>query len=271
MLAAIGALERDFGGRERFSRYHCQGHHEGREWVESGAAHLEELGRKLSPWMLRRTKDEVLTELPPKIRTIITLDSKKLTGEEEERMLTAELFGLEEAMRNMYPPGCDFESMSLLRSKEAQELVNPVVSYCREVLCTTTPIIVFAHHVPLVQGIAEGLRGHGYRTAVIAGGISKAKRAAAVESFQGGELDVVVCSIRAAGVGITLTRASTVISAEADWSPGINWQAEDRAHRIGQKGTVICHYLVREGSLASLVLRKMLSKQEVIDGVFNTP
>jgi SWI/SNF-related matrix-associated actin-dependent regulator 1 of chromatin subfamily A len=68
----------------------------------------------------------------------------------------------------------------------------------------------------------------------------------------------------AAGVGLTLTAASQVLIVEADWSPSINWQAEDRCHRIGQKDSVSVYYTVIPNTLDAHVVRTMVRKAVVI-------
>lgn len=71
---------------------------------------------------------------------------------------------------------------------------------------------------------------------------------------------VALLSITAAGVGLTLTAASTVIFAELHWTPGIMIQAEDRAHRIGQKSSVNCHYLIGQNTLDDILYRYLEKK-----------
>lgn len=90
----------------------------------------------------------------------------------------------------------------------------------------------------------------------IDGSVSQQERTNNVERFQNDpEILVALLSITAAGVGITLTAASTVIFAELHWTPALMIQAEDRAHRIGQKDSVNCHYLIGEGTLDEMLYK----------------
>jgi SWI/SNF-related matrix-associated actin-dependent regulator 1 of chromatin subfamily A len=88
-----------------------------------------------------------------------------------------------------------------------------------------------------------------------------AERQERVGIFQNNkDIMAALLSISAAGVGLTLTASSTVVFAELHWTPGMLIQAEDRAHRIGQKNCVNCHYLIGEGTLDSMLYNYLLKK-----------
>jgi hypothetical protein len=106
--------------------------------------------------------------------------------------------------------------------------------------------------------------------AVLTGETKMADRQAAVERFQSDpSCRLFIGSIGAAGVGHTLTAASTVLFAELDWVPGNVSQCEDRCHRIGQTGSVLVQHLVLEGSLDARMAEILVSKQSVIDSALD--
>ena len=86
-----------------------------------------------------------------------------------------------------------------------------------------------------------------------------------MDTFQAGKADVFIGTIGAAGVGITLTKASHVVFAELDWVPGNMSQAEDRCHRIGQDNSVLVQHLVVDGSIDARLAKVLVKKQKVLD------
>jgi SWI/SNF-related matrix-associated actin-dependent regulator 1 of chromatin subfamily A len=106
-------------------------------------------------------------------------------------------------------------------------------------------LIVFAHHMIMLDGLEDAISQKGYKYMRIDGTVGSEERHNRVNNFQeDSKIVVALLSITAAGVGLTLTASSTIVFAELHWTPGIMIQAEDRAHRIGQKSSVNCHYLI---------------------------
>jgi SNF2 family DNA or RNA helicase len=103
---------------------------------------------------------------------------------------------------------------------------------------------------------------------LIVGDTNPAQRHVEVDKFQKGETAACLCSIQAAGVGLTLTRADICIIFEADWTPAINEQAESRLHRIGQKNAVLVEYYAVAESVDTRILRALLRKSSIISEVF---
>lgn len=108
--------------------------------------------------------------------------------------------------------------------------------------------------------VADGFRAAGHEPAIINGETSAEDRQRAQDDIQTGRKRVFIGSIHACGIAITLTAASTVVFAELDWTPGRMVQAEDRAHRIGQKNAVLAQYLVVDGSIDADMLKTSWAK-----------
>lgn len=123
--------------------------------------------------------------------------------------------------------------------------LDGVVEYILSLLENDVKLLIFAHHRAILDRIEADLNAKKFKLIRIDGEVDMADRQARVDIFQNNK-DVVAAllSISAAGVGLTLTASSTVVFAELHWTPGMLIQAEDRAHRIGQKNCVNCHYLI---------------------------
>ena len=136
--------------------------------------------------------------------------------------------------------------MSKVRHDTAVAKIEAVIEHLEEVLETQDKVVVFCHH----HDVAYALHDHfGSKAAFVTGEVEPAKRMAQVDRFQ----DYPTCKlfiggIQAAGVGLTLTAAQHVVFAELDWVPGNVMQAEDRLHRIGQRGLVLVQHLVFDDS-----------------------
>lgn len=228
--------------------------------------------------MIRRLKDQVLPDLPAKRRTLLPLEpegkAKKLIQEQLKKQLEAKKSlrkakALERKNKELFSNDIQklravaevaFEDIARIRHELAVLKIPQVVEYVQNA-AESHPVIVFAHHKDVVRGIADGLEG--LRVATITGDDDTEARQAAVEQFQAGKLDALVCSIKAAGVGLTMTRSSHVIFAELDWTPGWMQQAEDRAHRIGQQNSVQVDWLVLDGSLEAKMAKTLKAKMAV--------
>ena len=228
-------------------------------WHFDGASNLDELQRQLrQSIMIRRRKADVLTELPAKQRQVIVLPQKGFKAE-----LAREFAGLQDAVANT-SEGADiaFEQRSEARHEMALAKADAVVEHLVEI---DHPVVVMAHHKDVVETIRSALAAAGRTVVTLTGDMGAADRQASVEAFQAGEADVFIGTIGAAGVGITLTRASHVVFAELDWVPGAISQAEDRCHRIGQQSSVLVQHIVVDGSIDARLAETLVSKQAVLD------
>lgn len=175
--------------------------------------------------MLRRTRNEVLPDLPKKTYTNL------IVGDMPEKLrqkLDAwwEQNGLALELDNILPP---FEEFSEIRAELAKANIPAMLEYVQECEEQNVPLIVFSSHL---SPLDELMFRPGW--AVITGATSPQKRQEIVDAFQSGKLKGVGLTIRAGGVGLTLTRAWKALFVDFDWVPGWNSQAEDRLARIGQ-------------------------------------
>jgi SWI/SNF-related matrix-associated actin-dependent regulator 1 of chromatin subfamily A len=127
-------------------------------------------------------------------------------------------------------------------------------------------VILVAHHLDVIEGLRTGL--HAYGATTIVGSLSQLERARRVERFQvDPACRVIVLQLHAGGTAITLTAAQDVVFVEASTVPGDNAQVADRAHRIGQQGSVLCRYLSVAGSADEAVARILARKTEALRSI----
>ena len=281
----------EFGNWQRFVTRYCDGHRTRFGWDVSGASNLEELQDKLRrSCMVRRLKADVLTELPPKQRQVVVLPANGLTGmvkaesaalqsldarletlrAEAELAKAGEDEGAYEAAVSALRDASSaaFTEISALRHELAVAKIPYVADFVIEA-AGEHPVVVMAHHHDVVDGLKAALTDVGLSVVTVTGRDAMEARQAAVDAFQGGKADVFIGNMKAAGVGLTLTRSSHVVFAELDWTPGNLSQAEDRCHRIGQTDSVLVHHLVLDGSLDARMAQIVVEKQNVIDAAMD--
>lgn len=223
--------------------------------------------------MLRRTKAEVLTQLPPKIKQIVELDpANALSHIKKERDLITTLLKkhklesfteVRKLLQNVRLKGVG--SISALRRKTALLKVPAAAAYISTLLTTVPKVVVFAHHK---DAIAKLHAIFSEKSVVITGATPAHRRQELIDKFQNDPgIKVFIGSILASGVGMTLTAAPVAVFLEMDWSPGKNVQAEDRIHRIGQQSSVLIQYLVFPKTLDTYIAHINCDKQVIIDEI----
>lgn len=243
-------------------------------WIFDGASNLDELNEKLrTTCMVRRLKKDVLAELPPKERRIICLpseDDKRFVDAENKALATVlKTSTLDEAAKAMSAVKVEFSGYSKARLDCAKAKVEQVVEHVATALDGgSEKVILFAHHHAVVDELCTQLAPYG--VVVVTGdtrqGTGEGERQWAVDKFQSDlGTRVIVGSIGAMGVGLTLTASTHVVFAELPMRPDELSQAEDRAHRIGQLGSVLVDILVYDGSVDAHIARMLVAKQDVAD------
>ncbi len=255
------------GDWESFSREWCYGYGSG------VVVKPEQLGDFLrrEGLMLRRTKKEVLKELPPKRRAVQELDwNDKLYAQ-----LMAPV--LPDVIRWKTDGSLTASARAMLEESISQQVRQAtgiakapyVCQFVRALLDAGEKVLLFAHHHAVMDTYKDELKP--YHPGFITGRETISAKADAVARFMSGRTDVLCISLRAAS-GLNLQRATCVVFGELDWSPAVHSQAEDRAHRMGQEDSLLCYYLVApQGSDAAMQEALGLKVSQFVGLMGDTP
>lgn len=226
---------------------------------DKGASNVEELAERIKPFMLRRTKEEVLPELPPLIEKTIELE---LTPEIQE-VLEQEC-ELEECI-NEYAPNSELGVQATTRRLLGLAKLPQVFDYVNNLLETQEKIVIFAYHKDVIDSIRTHFKGKGCR--VIQGGLTPKLKQMEVDLFiKDPNSRIFIGQYTAAGFGVDGLQkvANNIVFAEIDWVPGNMEQARDRVRRMGQTNPVVAHYLVTPETLEDNMLQTVIRKKQVI-------
>jgi superfamily II DNA or RNA helicase len=242
------------------------------------------LARRVKPFLLRRTKAEVASELPPKTEMIETIilegsqrdlyDSIRLSMSTKVRKAIADR-GLAkshiivlEALLRLRQACCDPALLKLDDGVERPTAkLDRLLEMVLELLSEGRKIIVFSQFTSMIDLIRIRLDAERIRYSVLTGETTDRKRA--IESFQDGASDVFLISLKAGGVGLNLTAADTVIIFDPWWNPAVEQQAIDRAHRIGQDKAVFVYRLVAAGTIEEKMDELKARKRALADSLFD--
>ena len=262
LVSQLSIMDRlkDFGGRGQFLLDYAQG--------EEGASNLDELGRRLrATCLLRREKEKVLTQLPAKTRVDLYVDISNRdeydTAQQDLAQYLREyrLCTEPEIRRKMRMEA--LVKFMALRGIAARGKVAQAVDFIRVFLSSGQPLVVFCS----LHDIVDELRKAFPRAVTVTGRDSAAMKQAAVDSFQQGKSRLIICSIKAAGVGLTLTAASRVAFIEFPWTYADCQQCEDRCHRIGQRDNVTCYYLIGRGTIDGRLYQIIHDKRAIANRI----
>ncbi|KAK4766691.1 hypothetical protein SAY87_008333 [Trapa incisa] len=262
-----------------YGQRYCKG---GVFGLYQGASNHEELHNLMKATvMIRRLKKDVLSQLPVKRRQQVFLDladkdMKKINAQFHELKLIKGK--IKACTSKEEAESLKFTEKNLINkiyTDSAEAKIPAVLEYLETVIEADCKFLIFAHHQPMVDAIHQFLIKKKVGSIRIDGSTPATARQSFVTDFQEKEtIKAAVLSIRAGGVGITLTAASTVIFAELSWTPGDLIQAEDRAHRIGQVSSVNVYYLLANDTVDDIIWDVVQSKLEnlgqMLDGHENT-
>ncbi|MBK5940753.1 DEAD/DEAH box helicase [Halochromatium roseum] len=242
----------------------------------------QRLRQLLRPFILRRLKSEVLSELPP--RTEITL-SLELSDSEQalyEAVRRESIARLEDAEANANPGqqrmqllaeimrlrrACCHPRLALPDSTLPSSKLDAFADIVDELIENRHKALVFSQFVDHLTLIREHLDRRGIRYQYLDGSTPEPQRRAAVTAFQSGDGELFLISLRAGGAGLNLTAADYVIHMDPWWNPAVEDQASDRAHRIGQQRPVTIYRLVAKGTIEERILQLHANKRSLADAL----
>lgn len=245
----------------------------------------ENLARRVKPFMLRRTKSQVVSELPPKTEIIQNIElqpeqralyeSIRLTMHErvrqeiQEKGLNKSHIVILDALLKLRQVCCDPRLLKLEAAKGVLESAK--VQFLRDTLPEMIEegrqILLFSQFTSMLALIEEELRTIGIPFVKLTG--QTKDRATPIEEFQSGKVPIFLISLKAGGTGLNLTAADTVIHFDPWWNPAVENQATDRAYRIGQDKPVFVYKLITIGTVEEKIMLMQQRKATLLSGIFD--
>lgn len=229
--------------------------------------------RRVRPWMLRRTKSEILKELPPKIEQIVQVElspEQKAAYTQLQIAARSEVDAMREsggaarmkvltALLRLRQACCDLRLLNG-ESQAPSAKIDALLELLGEAVDGGHRTLVFSQFTSMLDLIAPALDEAGITWCRLDG--STKDRATVVERFQSDStISVFLISLKAGGVGLNLTGADTVIHFDPWWNPAVEAQATDRAHRIGQQNVVTSIKIIARDTVEERVLEMQAKKK----------
>lgn len=232
------------------------------------------LKRIVQPFVLRRTKTEVLAELPEKtdiVRFVQLSDHEMLVYETMRKLIKKELdmqtkvnVSVLAQITKLRQAAC---SMALVQEQWKGETskIQELLLLIDEIISGGNKVLIFSQFTSFLDMVNQALEQKGVAYYYLNGSTPIAKRNEMVQAFQKGGKPVFVVSLKAGGLGLNLTGANYVIHLDPWWNPAIEQQATDRAYRIGQKQNVTVYHLIAAHTIEEKILRMHESKRKLSD------
>jgi superfamily II DNA or RNA helicase len=243
---------------------------------------LAELRVRVAPYLLRRIKEEVAKDLPPKTEILHTIElrggqrdlyeSLRVAAHADvrqaisDRGFSASAITILDALMKLRQCCCEPQllgdrSQGVPESAKWEYFSNLL----DEQLAAGRRVLVFSQFTRMLARMASAFRSRAIPFVELTG--ATVNRQKPIDAFERGDVAVFLISLKAGGAGINLTSADTVIHYDPWWNPAAQAQATDRAHRIGQRKPVFVHKLIIAGSVEEEMMRLQRRKQLLADGV----
>lgn len=250
------------------------------------AERARELASRVRPFILRRLKEQVAADLPP-----MTVLTQRIPLQGRQRQLYESVrIGADHLVRRLLKESKEFgdgimsvlDAMLKLRQVCGDPRLVPGIEIPHgmesakldwlrekvpELIAQGRRILVFSQFTGMLALIEDAMTAARVPLLKLTGETPEARRGEVVGRFQAEEVPLMLVSLKAGGVGLTLTAADTVILVDPWWNPAVDAQAQARAHRIGQSRPVFVHQLVIEGSIEERMLELQARKRALADGL----
>jgi len=234
------------------------------------------LVRRIRPFLLRRTKEQVATELPAKTEIVLPVElagrqrdlyetvrasmHERVREEIAARGLAQSQIVVLDALLKLRQVCCDPRLLKLDSAKRVKESakLEALLEMLREMLAQGRRVLLFSQFTSMLALIEQELSEESIRYVKLTG--DTRDREKPVKAFQAGEVPLFLISLKAGGTGLNLTAADTVIHYDPWWNPAVENQATDRAHRIGQNKPVFVYKLIASGSVEEKIAALQAAK-----------
>ena len=246
----------------------------------------ELLVRRISPFMLRRTKNQVASELPHKTEMTRMLELSgaqrdlyeaiRLSMEKKVREAIAKQglgkshILLLDALLKLRQVCCDPRLLSMpeaVLAHGSSVKLDSLMDLLDNLMEEGRHVLVFSQFTSMLRLIEQRLQEKQYSYLQLTG--QTKNRQQVVQDFQAGKAPIFLISLKAGGTGLNLTRADTVIHYDPWWNPAVEEQATDRSHRIGQENPVFVYKLISSGTVEEAILNMQAKKRQLFDGVLS--
>ena len=247
---------------------------------------LQHLNARIKPFLLRRTKEQVATELPPKTEIVHWVDlndaqrdvyetvrlamDKKVRDEITRKGVARSQIIILEALLKLRQVCCDLrlvnQDMPLGKHSSSAKLQS-LMEMIEELLSEGRRILLFSQFTSMLGLIEQELKQRGMGYALLTG--ATRDRRTPIHDFQSGKLPIFLISLKAGGTGLNLTAADTVIHYDPWWNPAAENQATDRAYRIGQDKPVFVYKMIARGTVEEKIQRLQQEKSNLAAGVLD--
>ena len=243
---------------------------------------IDKLNRQIAPFVLRRTKKDVIKELPPKLEMNlicpltdiqqqqymnITEQGISALGENLKKVASERTISLFTLLTRLRQVCCDPDLLPWLSADLNQSgKINILLEKMEEIIANGHKVVIFSQFVSLLKRVRSGIEERFENIPIYELTGRTLDREKPVKEFQEGDAgSIILVSLRAGGTGITLHAADYVFLLDPWWNPAVESQAIDRVHRIGQDKTVSVYRMITTGTIEERIEKLKINKRELFD------